>query len=51
MTVAVMILVIGVELLKSSVGKIFAPEPVTFSWVSVGVLARVDTGEAVDGRV
>ena len=39
MTVAVMILVIGVELLKSSVGKIFAPEPVTFSWVSVGVLA------------
>ena len=39
MTVAVMILAIGVELLKSSVGKIFAPEAVVFSWVSVGVLA------------
>ena len=39
MTVAVMILAIGVELLKSSVGKIFAPDPVIFSWVSVGVLA------------
>ena len=39
MTVAVMILAIGVELLRSSVGKIFAPEPIVFSWVSVGVLA------------
>lgn len=39
MTVAVMILAIGVDLLKSSVGKIFAPDPVVFSWVSVGVLA------------
>ena len=39
MTVAVMIVAIGVELLRSSVGKIFAPEPIVFSWVSVGVLA------------
>ena len=37
--VAVMILVIGVELLKSSVEKIFSPTPVLFSWVAVGVLA------------
>lgn len=37
--VAVMILVIGVELLKSSVGKIVAPTGVTFSWVTVFVLA------------
>ena len=38
MTVAVMILAIGVELLRSSVGKIL-PQPIVFSWVSVGVLA------------
>ena len=31
MTVAVMIVAIGVELLRSSVGKIFAPEPIVFS--------------------
>lgn len=37
--VAVMILVIGVELLKSSVEKILSPSEVLFSWVSVGVLA------------
>lgn len=37
--VAVMILAIGVELLKSSVQKIFAPEPVTFSLLTVGILA------------
>ena len=37
--VAVMILVIGVELLKSSVEKILLPSEVLFSWVSVGVLA------------
>ena len=37
--VAVMILVIGVELMKSSAQKIIAPTPVSFSWVTVGVLA------------
>lgn len=36
--VAVMIMVIGVELLKSSVEKIISPSQVVFSWVSVGVL-------------
>lgn len=37
--VAVMIMVIGVELLKSSVEKIISPSDVAFSWVTVGVLA------------
>lgn len=37
--VAVMILVIGVELLKGSVEKIISPTEVAFSWVSIGVLA------------
>ena len=37
--VAVMILVIGVELLKSSVEKILHPEPIAFSWLLVLVLA------------
>ncbi len=36
--VAVMILVIGVEILKSSVEKIFSPERVEFSLVTVGAL-------------
>lgn len=39
LAVAVMVLVIGLELGKSSLGKILAPTPVAFSWVSVGVLA------------
>ena len=39
LTVAVMILAIGVELLKSSVQKIFSPEPVTFSLLTAGILA------------
>ncbi len=39
LTVAVLILVIGVELLKGSAEKIFAPSPVDFQWISVGVLA------------
>lgn len=38
LTVCVLILVIGVELLKESFGKIVHPEPVNFSWVTVGVL-------------
>lgn len=36
--VCVLILVIGVELLKESFGKILHPEQVTFSWVTIGVL-------------
>ena len=39
LAVAVMVLVIGLELGKTSLGKILAPPPVTFSWVTVGVLA------------
>ena len=39
LAVAVMVLVIGVELLKSSVEKILHPAPVTFSWVAMAVLA------------
>ena len=38
LTVCVLILVIGVELLKESFGKILHPEPVKFSWVTVIVL-------------
>ncbi len=37
--VAALILVIGIELLKSSVEKILHPSPVAFSWVTVIVLA------------
>lgn len=39
LAVAVMVLVIGVELLKSSVDKILHPAAVTFSWVAMAVLA------------
>ncbi len=39
LAVAVMVLVIGLELGKTSLGKILAPTPVTFCWVTVGVLA------------
>ena len=39
LAVAVMIMVIGLELLVSSVRRILSPEPVHFSWVSVAVLA------------
>ncbi|MGN0135237.1 cation diffusion facilitator family transporter [Anaerotignum sp.] len=37
--VAVLILVIGVELVKSSVGKIIHPEPVAFSVATIAILA------------
>ncbi|MGN0649200.1 MAG: cation diffusion facilitator family transporter [Oscillospiraceae bacterium] len=37
--VALLILIIGIELLKSSVAKIITPEPVEFSWVTIAVLA------------
>ena len=38
LTVCVLILVIGVELLKESFLKILHPQPVTFSWVTVLIL-------------
>ncbi len=37
--VALAILLVGFELFKGSVGKILQPEPVSFSWVSVLILA------------
>lgn len=37
--IAVLVLFIGVELLKSSIGKIIEPTAVEFSWVTIGVLA------------
>lgn len=39
LAVAFIILMLGVELIKSSVDKIIHPELAVFSWVSVGVLA------------
>jgi cation diffusion facilitator family transporter len=36
--VALLIMVIGVELLRTSINKVRNPEPVEFSWVLVGVL-------------
>ena len=36
--VAVLIMIIGVELLKSSFNKVLHPAPVLFSWLTVGVL-------------
>ncbi len=38
LTVCVLILVIGVELLKESFGKILHPQPVSFSWVTIVIL-------------
>jgi len=37
--ISLAILLVGVELLKSSVDKILHPEPVVFGWLSVGILA------------
>lgn len=39
LVVAAMILLIGVELIKTSVGKIIHPETVDFTWLAVGILA------------
>ncbi len=39
LAVAVMILLIGVELMKSSVDKILHPEPVAFTWLTASILA------------
>lgn len=36
--IAVLVLVIGFELLKGSIEKVVSPSPVEFSWISVGVL-------------
>ena len=36
--VAAAILLVGVELGKSSLGKILHPEPISFSWLSIGIL-------------
>lgn len=36
--VAAMILLIGVELVKTSVGKIFHPQDVNFTWLTAGIL-------------
>lgn len=36
--VAILIMYIGIELLKSSVAKIITPSPVAFSWITVAVL-------------
>lgn len=38
LVVAMLILLMGFELLQSSVDKILHPHPVTFSWLSVGIL-------------
>ena len=38
LTVAALILIVGTDLLKNSAHKIFNPEPVVFSWVTVAVL-------------
>ena len=39
LAVSVVILLVGLELAKSSVEKIIHPEPVDFSWLSAGILA------------
>ena len=39
LVVAAMILLIGVELIKSSIGKIVHPEAVDFTWLAIAILA------------
>ncbi len=39
LTVAALIMLAGFELATSAVGKIFNPEPISFSWVSAAILA------------
>lgn len=39
LVVSMVILLMGYELLQTSVEKIIRPEPVTFSWLAVGILA------------
>lgn len=38
LVVSLLIMLVGLELARSSVAKIIAPEPLLFSWVSVGIL-------------
>lgn len=38
LAVAVLILIIGVDLMKSAVGKLLHPEAISFSWVTVAIL-------------
>lgn len=39
LTVAVIIMIIGFELFKSSLEKVLSPTPVRFSWLNMGILA------------
>ncbi len=39
LAVAVVILLVGLELLESSIRKLFSPQETLFSWLSVGILA------------
>ena len=39
MVISFLIMLMGVELLKTSVDKILHPQPVTFSWLTAGILA------------
>ena len=38
LAVSAMIIVIGIELAQTSIGKIFRPEPISFSWLAGGIL-------------
>ncbi len=49
LVVAALVLLIGVELVKSSVERIVNPEPVEFSLALVAVLCTFDGCKAVDG--
>lgn len=51
LTVAAMILLIGVELAKESFHKILYPEPVSFSWALVAVLGDEHCGKALAGGI
>ena len=51
--VSVLILAVGIELLRSSIGRILAPEPVDFTWLTAAILVlsiAVKAGE-LDGFV
>ena len=48
--VSVLILAVGIELLRSSIGRILAPEPVDFTWLTAAILVlsiAVKAGMAV----
>lgn len=50
LVVAALVLLIGVELVKSSVERVIHPEPVEFSLALVAVLVLSDGRKALDGR-